>query len=41
MVGSEQVYHLPVSQYGVSKPEVVNKNIEKLERIVYLMFYTS
>jgi len=25
MVGSEQVYHPPVSQYGGSKPEVVNK----------------
>jgi len=34
MVGLEQVYHSPVSQYGSSKPEVVNKNSEKLERMV-------
>jgi len=39
--GSEQVYHSPVSQYGGSKPEVVNKNSDKLERMVYLLFYTS
>jgi len=39
--GSEQVYHSPVSQYGGSKPEVVNKYSEKLERMVYLLFYTS
>jgi len=30
---SEQVCHSPVSQYGGSKPEVVNKNIEKFEFI--------
>jgi len=36
MVGSEQVYQSPVSQYGGSKPEVVNKNSEKLERMVYI-----
>jgi len=41
MVGLEQVYHSPVSQYGGSKREVVNKNSEKLERMVYLLFYTS
>jgi len=41
MVGSEQVYHSPVSQYGGSKPDVVNKNIEELEHMVYLLFYTS
>jgi len=41
MVGSEQVYHSLVSQYDGSKPEVVNKNSEKLERMVYLQFYTS
>jgi len=29
------------SQYGGSKPEVVNKNSEKLEHMVYLLFYTS
>jgi len=34
MVGSEQVYHSPVSQYGGSNmAEVVNKNSEKLERM--------
>jgi len=33
MVGSEQVFHSPVSQYGGSKPEVVNKNSEQLERM--------
>jgi len=36
MVGSEQVYHSPVSQYDGSKPEVVNKNSEKLERMVFI-----
>jgi len=41
MVRPRQVYHSPVGQYGGSKPEVVNKNSEKLERIVYLLFYTS
>jgi len=41
MVGSEQVYHSPVSQYGGSKPEVVNKNSEQLKPMVYLLFYTS
>jgi len=41
MLGSEQVYHSPVSHYGGSKPEVVNKNSEKLERVIYLLFYTS
>jgi len=41
MVGLEQVYHLPVSQNGGSKLEVVNKNSEQLERMVYLPFYTS
>jgi len=40
MVGSEQVYHSTASQYGGSKPEVVNKKSEKLERMVYLLFYT-
>jgi len=40
MVGSEQVYHSPVSQYGGSKPEVVNKNNKKLERFIfYCVFY--
>jgi len=38
---SEQVYHSPVSHYGDSKPEVVNKNSEKREAMVYLLFYTS
>jgi len=41
IVGSEQVCHAPVSEYGGSKPEVINKNSEKLERMVYLLFYTS
>jgi len=41
MVGSEQVYHSPINQYGGSKPEVVSKNSEQLERMVYLLFYTS
>jgi len=41
MVESEKVYFSPVNQYGGSKPEVVNKNSEKIERVVYLMFYTS
>jgi len=43
MAGSEQDYHSPVSQYGGSKPDVVNKNSEKRERMVglYLLFYTS
>jgi len=41
MVESEQVYHSPVSKYGDSKPEVVNKNSEKRERMVYLLFSTS
>jgi len=41
MVGSEQVSHSSVSQYDGSKSEVVNKNSEKLERMVYLLFYTS
>jgi len=41
MVGSEQVYYSPVSQYGVSKTEVVNENSEKIESMVYLLFYTS
>jgi len=41
IVRSEKVYHSPVSQYGGSKPEVVNKSSEKLERMVYLLFYTS
>jgi len=41
MVGPEQVCHSPVSQYGGLKPEVVNKYSEKLERMVYLLFYTS
>jgi len=40
-IESEQVYYSPVSQYGGSKQEVVNKNSEKRERIVYLLFYTS
>jgi len=35
MVGSEQVYHSPVSQYGGSKSEVVNKYSEQLERMVF------
>jgi len=33
MVGPEQVYHPPVSKYGGSKPEVVNKKSKKLERM--------
>jgi len=41
MVGSEQAYHSPGSQYGGSKSEVVNKNSEKRERMVYLRFYTN
>jgi len=41
MIGSEQVYHSPVSQYDGSKPEVVNKNSEKFERMVYLLLDTS
>jgi len=41
MVGSEQVYHPPVSHYGGSKPEVVNKKSGKPEHMVYLLFYTS
>jgi len=41
MVESEQVYHSQVSQYVGSKPEIVNKNSEKLERMVYLLFYTG
>jgi len=41
MVGSEHMCHSPVSQYGGSKPEVVNKNSEKLERKAYLLFYTN
>jgi len=41
MVGQEEVYHSPVSQYGGSKPEVINKNSEKPERMVHLLFYTS
>jgi len=41
MVGSEQVYYSPVSQYGDSKPDVVNKASEKLERMVCLLFYTG
>jgi len=41
MVGSEQVYHSPVSQYGGSKPEVVNTNSEKFEFMVFLLFYTG
>jgi len=40
-IRSEQVYYSPVSQYGGSKPDVVNKNSEKLERILYLLFYTA
>jgi len=40
MVGSEQVYHSPVGHYGGSKPEVVNKNSEKLERMVFFLFVT-
>jgi len=39
MVGSEPVYHSPVSQYGGSKPEIVNTNSEQLERMVYLLLY--
>jgi len=35
--GSEQVYHPPVSQYGGSKLEVVNKKNEKLELMVYTL----
>jgi len=27
----KQAYHSPVSQYGGSKPEVVNKNSENLD----------
>jgi len=34
MVGSEQVYHSPISQYGGSKPEVITKNSEQLELMV-------
>jgi len=30
MVGLQQAYHSPFSQYGGSKPEVVNKNSENL-----------
>jgi len=30
MAWSEQVYHSPVSQYGGSKPEVVNKKVKNL-----------
>jgi len=41
MVVSEQVYHSPVSQYGGSKSEVVNKKSEQLERMVNLLFYTE
>jgi len=43
MVWLEQVfaYHSPVSQYGGSKPEVANKNSDKLERMVYILFYMS
>jgi len=40
MVGSEQMYLSPFSQYGGSKPELVNNNSEELERMVYLLFYT-
>jgi len=40
-IGSEQVHHSPLSQYGDSKPEVLSKNSEKLERMVYLLFDTS
>jgi len=38
MAGSEQVYRSPVSQYGGSKPEVVNKISGKLESMVNLLF---
>jgi len=38
IVGLEQVYHSPLANGG-SKPEVINKNSEKLERMVYLLFY--
>jgi len=38
MVGSEQVYHPPVSEYGGSKPGVENKKSEKRKRMVYLLF---
>jgi len=41
MVGSELVYYSLVSQYGGSKPEVVNTISYKLERIEYLLFYSS
>jgi len=30
MVGLEKVYHSPVSQYGGSKPEIVNKTVKNL-----------
>jgi len=41
MVGSEQVYHSPVSQYGGSKPKVVNKNNEKLERLRFRQIFMT
>jgi len=33
MVGLEPVYHSSVSQYGGSKPEVVNKTVKNLNAL--------